>query len=603
MATLLSPGVGIQEQNFTTIIPSVASSVGGIVGRFSQGPINTPILISDEVPLVNVFGPPNDLNANEWHTTAEFLKYTNACWVVRSSNSGIYNAVSTGVSSVNILNRNDYENISSGTQTTAGQFIAKNAGSVGNGIGVIMVDSGSWAAFNTWCTANLSLFVNNQSLAAQFYAPPSTTQYMADLSADNTARNDEMHILVIDVTGTVTGTPYTILEVFQGTSKASDALNYQGLTIYYANVINEASKYIWWSEAPTQTSGANIIPFGSDSSLAAPVGKTFAAINITSTPFFLDQTLSGGVDGTPSTLANIMTAYDTLSNKDLYSVDLMMCGAFSVGTIGQVEQYVIENVVGKRTDCVAFCSPHTNGAPIKDSITAAATIAAFKVSVAVSDTQGSYGFMDTGMKYIYDRYSAKYRYVPLNGDMAGLAARTDASNDPWWSFAGYNRGGILNVIKFAYNPSQPDRDFLYPQGINPCIIDPSDGPILFGDRTMTTKPSAFDRVNVRRLFIVLEKAIGKASKYSFFEFNDNFTQVQFVNMVTPYLKSIKGRRGVTDFSVQCDSTNNTPQVVDSNQFVASIFVIPNRSINFIQLSFVATQSGVSFSTVVGVQAS
>lgn len=600
MASLLSPGILVQEKDFSQIIPSVSSSVGGMVGRFSQGPIETPILITSEDHLVSVFGQPNDLNANEWFTVAEFLKYTNSCWVSRSRNSGISNAVSTGVTTVSVVNRIEFEDLNNSTKSAAGEFIAKNAGTAGNGIGIMLIDAGTWSAFNTWCNNNLSLFPNRQSLASYFNVQPGTSAYMSGLTLDTiTPKNDEVHILILDVLGSITGVPYTVLEHYEGASKASDAVNYQGLTTYYVNVINESSKYAWFSNFPTATSGANIIQFGSTASDAAPSGKSFAQINIVAEPNFFNETLSGGVNGTTSSLSNIMSAYDTLSNKDLYSVDLMMCGAFSVGTVGQIEQYVIENVVNVRKDCVGFCSPHTNGAPIKDSPTAAQTVAAFKASTNIPDAQGSYGFMDTGMKYIYDRYSKKYRYVPLNGDMAGLAARTDNTNDPWWSFGGFNRGGILNVIKFAYNPNQADRDYLYPKGINPCIIDPSSGPVLFGDRTMSTKPSAFDRINVRRLFIVLEKAISKASKYQLFEFNDSFTQAQFKNMVIPFLKNVQGRRGITDFLVTCDSTNNTGQVIDSNNFVADIYIRPARSINFITLSFVATRTDVAFSTVVG----
>jgi phage tail sheath protein FI len=599
MASLLSPGILVQEKDFSQIVPSVSSSVGGMVGRFSQGPIETPILISSEDQLVKVFGQPNDSNANDWHTIAEFLKYTNACWVVRSRNNGISNAVSTGVTSVAIVNRIEYEDLTTATQSAAGEFIAKNAGTSGNGIGVILVDAGTWGAFNTWCNTHLSLFPNNQSLASYFNAMPGTSAYMDNLTLDTLPKNDEVHILIIDVLGAVTGTPYTVLEHYEGASKASDAVNYQGLTTYYVNVINESSQYVWWSSFPTATSGSNIVSIGSSALMAAPIGMAFAQINIVASPNFFNETLSGGINGTPSALSNIMAAYDTLGNKDLYSVDLMMCGAFSVGLVGQIEQYVLENVVNLRKDCVGFCSPHTNGAPIKDSAIAQTTVAGFKTSVNIPDTQASYGFMDTGMKYVYDRYSKKYRYVPLNGDMAGLAARTDNTNDPWWSFAGFNRGGIMNVIKFAYNPNQADRDYLYPKGINPCIIDPNSGPILFGDRTMTSKPSAFDRINVRRLFIVLEKAISKASKYQLFEFNDNFTQAQFKNMVVPFLKNVQGRRGITDFLVTCDSTNNTGQVIDSNNFVADIYIKPARSINFITLSFVATRTDVAFSTVVG----
>jgi len=592
---LLSPGREIKEKDFSQIIPSVSSSVGGIAGRFTKGPIEVPVLISSEKELVDTFGEPDDINANEWHTVAEFLRYTNACYVVRSRNTGVMNAVSTGVSTVDIVNRDEYESMNGTKRTAAGEFIAKNPGVVGNGIGVMVVDASTWSAFDAWCTTNISKFPNGTSLVSYFNGAPSTSQYVANKTSDGVQRNDEVHVLVYDETGTITGTPYTVLEKFEGLSKASDAVNYQGLTTYYVNVINESSKYIWWANHPTSTSGADILPFGTISNEATPDGKTYSQLTA-----FIHQTLSGGVAGTSSTEAEIKSAYDKLANKDLYSIDLIMTGAFSVGAQGAIETYVLESVVDVRKDCVGFVSPHSSGAPYRDGPTTAASIKTFKqTAVGVSDIIGSYGFMDTGFKYIYDRYSKKYRWVPLNGDMAGLAARTDRTNESFYSFGGYNRGGVKNALKLAYNPNQADRDVLYPVGINPVIVDPESGPTLLGDRTMTTKPSAFDRVNVRRLFIMLEKAISKASKYMLFEFNDNFTRSQFKNMVEPYLKTIQGKRGITDFMVRCDASNNTGDIIDRNEFVAEVYIKPARSINFITLSFVATRTDVAFTTVVG----
>lgn len=603
--TLLSPGVAVQERDFSLIVPTVATSVGGIVGRFLQGPVETPVLLSSEADLVNIFGLPNDTNANDWHTAAEFLKYTNSLWAVRSANTGMKNATSSGTG-FKVFNRDDYEALTSGNKTTIGEFAAKNAGTVGNGLGVIVLDAATWTYFTTWCTTNIALFPDKTSLASYFNAAPSTTPYVAGLALDNTPKLDEIHVLIVDVLGKVTGDPYTILEKFEGCSKASDAVDYRGLSIYYVNVINESSKYVWWSSHPTSTSAGTDVAIGSIAYDVAPATKQFAQINIVSVPNFFGgasattlSNLTGGVVGTSSTNAEVKTAYDKLANKDLYNIGLVMAGAFGLGAAGEIEQYVVENVAALRKDCVAFISPHTSGAPIRDGATSQATVAAFKTSVAVPDDQASYGFMDTGMKYIYDRYSKKYRWVPLNGDTAGLAARTDSSNDPWWPFAGFNRGGIKNVIKFAFNPNQADRDYLYPKGINPCIMDPSSGPVLFGDRTMTSKPSAFDRVNVRRLFIVLEKSISIAAKWQLFEFNDTFTRALFKNMVEPYLRMIQGRRGITDFKVICDSTNNTGEIIDRNEFRAEIYIKPARSINFITLTFVATRTDVSFSTVVG----
>jgi phage tail sheath protein FI len=221
--------------------------------------------------------------------------------------------------------------------------------------------------------------------------------------------------------------------------------------------------------------------------------------------------------------------------------------------------------------------------------------------VVTRNTHGSssYAVMDSGWKYQYDKYNDVFRWIPLNGDMAGLCARTDLTNDPWWSPGGLNRGRIKNVIKLAFSPNKTERDVLYINGVNPVVTFPGDGTVLFGDKTMQAKPSAFDRINVRRLFIVLEKAIAKAAKYQLFEFNDEFTRAMFRNMVEPFLRDVQGRRGITDFKVVCDATNNTGEVIDRNEFIADIYIKPARSINFITLNFIATKTGVSFSEVGG----
>lgn len=600
MASLLSPGVQVIEKDFSQIIPSVSSSVGAMVGRFTKGPIETPILISSEDELVRIFGEPNDTNANEWHVIAEFLKYTSACYVVRATGAGVSNANSLAATTVSVVNRTSYEEILEATQTAAGAFIAKNAGTAGNALGVIAVDAGSWDEFQTWCTTNVALFPDGVKFDSMFNAAPGTSAYVASKTTDTvTPKNDELHVIVFDKTGALTGTPYTVLEKFEGLSKASDAVNYQGLTTYYVNVLNEESQYVWWSKHALETVASGTIKAtGSTAFDVAPALTSFAQLNVATTVFQLSA-LTGGLAGTSSSETEIKDAYDTLVNKDLYTIDLVMTGGFSFGTVGAIEKYVLENVCDVRKDCVAFISPNNLGGAIKDSSTAVTTVAAFKTSVGVADKIAEYGFMDTGMKYIFDRYSKKYRFVPLNGDMAGLAARTDSTNDAWWSFGGFNRGGIKNVIKFAYNPKQADRDVLYPKGINPCVMDPTSGPTLLGDRTMTTKPSAFDRINVRRLFILLERAISKSVKYQLFEFNDNFTRAQFKNMTEPFLKTIQGKRGITEFLVRCDATNNPPDVVDRNEFKAEIYIKPAKSINFVTLTFVATRSDVAFSTLFG----
>ena len=261
-----------------------------------------------------------------------------------------------------------------------------------------------------------------------------------------------------------------------------------------------------------------------------------------------------------------------------------------------VQNYVISSIAATRKDCVAFISPPSSSV-VNQSGSESTNIATWLTSLATTST---YAIADSGWKYQYDKYNNIYRWIPLNGDVAGLCVNTDTVRDPWYSPAGFSRGQIKNAIKLAWNPSKTDRDTIYAAGVNPVISFPGQGIVLFGDKTLTTRPSAFDRINVRRLFIVLEKSIAEAAKYSLFEQNDEFTRAQFVATITPFLRDVKGRRGITDFKVVCDTTNNSSNVIDSNQFVGDIYIKPSRSVNYIQLNFVAVGTGVDFNTIVGV---
>jgi phage tail sheath protein FI len=306
----------------------------------------------------------------------------------------------------------------------------------------------------------------------------------------------------------------------------------------------------------------------------------------------LTQSLSGGIASGDATDGQRMDAYELFSNATLYDVSLIMMGkANSV-----VTNYVIDNVALRRLDCVVFVSPEDNDTGevvIGDGSDAVNALIDYRNALS----SNSYSVLDSGFKYQYDRYNDVYRWVPLNGDVAGLCARTDYTNDPWWSPGGLNRGQIKNVVRLSCNPNQTMRDNLYRNSINPVVTFPGQGTVLFGDKTLLSKPSAFDRINVRRLFIVLEKAIATAAKYQLFEFNDAFTRAQFKNLIEPFLRDVQGRRGITDFLVKCDESNNTGEVIDRNEFVADIFVKPTRSINFITLNFVAARSSIAFSEV------
>lgn len=405
----------------------------------------------------------------------------------------------------------------------------------------------------------------------------------------NTSANDELHVVIIDEGGQFSGTPGQILEVYKGLSRATDAKNEDGTINYYKEIINQSSAYIWWAN---------------DRSVA--VSNT--AVNLTSSTASAPASIrfvlgADGLTEETATLGVLGEAYDLFASSEDIDISLVLQGRPIGGTTVQdgrtvsnyqLANYIIDNIVDRRRDCVALISPDKSTV-VNNLGDEALDLVAWRKSVRNT----SYAVMDSGYKYQYDRYNDVYRWVPINGDIGGICARTDLTNDAWWSPAGFNRGQIKNLVKLAFNPRKSERDVLYSNGVNPVVTFPGQGTVLYGDKTLQAKPSAFDRINVRRLFIVLEKAIAVSAKYSLFEFNDAFTRAQFRNLVTPYLRTIKGRRGITDFLVVCDDTNNTPQVIDSNQFVGDIYIKPARSINFIQLNFIAVPTGVQFSEVVG----
>jgi len=416
---------------------------------------------------------------------------------------------------------------------------------------------------------------------------PSTTQFVSQFG--NSAAVDGMHVVVVDENGSFTGTPGTVLESYNNLSRATDAKTVGSQVNYYQTVINESSNYIWVANDRSGATSAN-------------------AYNVASSTNYKPLTVEmiGGSDGySESTvpLQTIASGYQSFQSPEDVDISLVLQGKPIQGTQSisgftvnntQLANWIIDNICAVRKDCVAFITP-SDDIVVSNYGNAANALVAWRSAIHDS----SYAVMDSGYKYQYDRYNDVNRYLPTNGDIAGLCARTDNQRDPWWSPAGLNRGQIKNVIFMRWNPKQASRDLLYSNGINPVLAIPGQGVVLYGDKTLQSKPSAFDRINVRRLFIVLEKAISTAAKYSLFEFNDAFTQAQFKNLVVPYLRQIQGRRGITDFLVVCDATNNTPAVVDANQFVGDIYIKPARSINFIQLNFVAVATGVAFSEVVG----
>jgi phage tail sheath protein FI len=389
--------------------------------------------------------------------------------------------------------------------------------------------------------------------------------------------NDELHIVVVDEDGVISGQPGRVLEAFSSLSKASDAKTPQGDINYYPEVIYNKSQFIYWMDH--LTTGTN---WGS-----AATGVTFTAVNTNSL-----ESLSGGSNGSTVTDGQLKTAYEKFQDAETVDVGLIMAGP--AGSATHIDNLI--TIAENRKDAVVFASPQRSDVV---NITNSNRQMTNTIDFFNTIRSSSYVVFDSGYKFCYDRYADVYRFVPLNGDIAGLSARTDTVADSWFSPAGFNRGIVRGAVKLAYNPTKSQRDQLYPARINPVATFPGQGTILFGDKTGLTTPSAFDRINVRRLFIVLEKAIATASKFQLFEFNDEFTRANFRNIVEPFLREVQGRRGITDFLVVCDETNNTGEVIDRNEFIAEIFIKPARSINFITLSFIATRTGVSFDEVAG----
>jgi len=646
MAFQVSPGVLVQERDLTNIIPAVSTSIGAVAGQFSKGPLDEIVAISSEQELVDTFGKPDSTNFEFFFTAANFLQYSNALRVVRGTNTSLANASASGSSTL-IKNTDDYQNNFSSGQGVVGTFAARTAGAHGNNLLVSTCPSAT--AYES--TTSTSQQVNQADLAVgdtsvtvdtdattylnvgdviQFSTTASGTDFddgdfyrltavaattltivqhprgsgglkraVADDSrikrrwryydsvdrapgtstfvSERSGSGDEIHVVVVDEDGGISGTPGRVLEAFSSLSKAADAKTPQGDINYYPEVIYNKSQFIYWMDH--NTSGTN---WGSNAS-----GTTFTSVT---TPTL--ESLSGGSDGSTITDAELKTAYEKFQDSETVDVGLIMCGPS--GSTTHVDNII--TIAEERKDAIAFASPQRSDVVnITNSNTQTTNVKGFFDSIRSS----SYAVFDSGYKYMYDRYSDLYRFVPLNGDIAGLAARTDTVADPFFSPAGFNRGIIRGAVKLAYNPTKAQRDILYPARINPISTFPGQGTILFGDKTGLTTPSAFDRINVRRLFILLEKAIATASKFQLFEFNDEFTRANFRNIVEPFLREIQGRRGITDFLVVCDETNNTGEVIDRNEFVAEIFIKPARSINFITLSFVATRTGVSFDEVAG----
>jgi len=575
MSFQVSPGVEVREIDLTNVVPAVSSSVGGIAGAFAWGPVEEIVTVGSENNLVSVFGRPNDDTYKYFMPAAQFLQYTNSLRVVRTNNSGQLNAAAGGVG-ILVKNETDYDNLSV-TGDTAGEgfeFIAKYPGELGNSVQVVV------------CT-NAAAFADSSfaPYAGQFDFAPNVSEFAADrglvLNSDSD-NGDEMHIVIVDQDGAWTGTAGAILEVFQGVSQASDARRADGSSNYYVDVVNRQSKYVWFGRHDDELTNAG--------ETVATAGSLGYVTLDTATSYSLGGASNGS--SAVATVGELKTAYDLFGDAETVDINLMI-GADVSETDATAHANGLIAIAESRKDIVVFLSPPTS--ETVNNVTAATDVKAWADTVSSS----SYAVMDSTALYVYDKYNDKYRWTIAAGSVAGLCAFTDSVTDPWFSPAGFTRGQLRGVTKIAFNPKKADRDDLYKARVNPIVAFPGEGIILYGDKTALVKPSAFDRINVRRLFITLEKATATAAKFQLFEFNDEFTRAQFRNLVEPFLRDVQGRRGITDFAVICDDSNNTAEVIDSNRFVADIYIKPARSINFITLNFIATRTGVEFSEIVG----
>jgi hypothetical protein len=626
MGFQVSPGVDIREIDLTNVIPAVSTTVGGIAMRSVWGPVDEIVLVDSENMLVDVFGKPNNDNYKGWFSAANFLSYGNALRVVRviesdtarnanygridGGNTGADELVdstsyeTTGSSSIYVSNEQDLEDQRNGTTLAGTDILAKYPGVLGNSIRIAMYNNPEAHATGNFIDADgASAGTTENTLSSVFDTKPNNQvgggEAGSDYVTERGGGQDEINVLVIDHNGEFTGVPGTILEKYELLSLAHDAKSSDGSSNYIVDVINGSSSYIAIGKGLAW--GNVAIDDSTNDSTKTYIYGTYlvdlAYGNEGSTPEPGDYYLAEA-DG---------RGYRLLEDAETVDVSLLIYGGADEesdtiptdGSPGVISQRLVE-IAEARKDCVAFISPAWWTVDPRNTTTESDR-AANIISWRNNDwnKSSSYAVVDSGYKYQYDAYNDVYRWVPLNGDVAGLCVRTDGVADPWFSPAGYNRGQINRVVKLAHNPRQAHRDDLYQAGINPVVAFPGQGTILFGDKTALAKPSAFDRINVRRLFIVLEKAIATASKFQLFELNDQFTRSQFVAMVNPFLRDVKGRRGIFDFKVVCDSSNNTPEVIDTNRFVADIFIKPARSINFMQLNFIATRTGASFSEVAG----
>ena len=663
-STLLSPGVEIQERDLTIgSIETVDVNVGAIAGAFTKGPVLTPIRISTEAQLIETFGEPTDANAETWWTAASFLSYGGVLDVVRASTSGQLSASDDGTTSPYILSiptKDVYEATYFDAGNNAFKWASRNIGTDQNALRVATIDAGaditltldgalgtttvgtqvqtasaspngaksgyifawdgasnkvSLITSDTWVatdliengvtdlnvTATVSWYDEQTVFAGLNWSSigprPGTSPFVSARGGSK----DEIHVVVYDGTGDISGVPNTVLEKFTYLSKANNGKTAEGSGNYYPQVFLDKSNWVYWGSHEA----TDLYDVSANQSATGNLAGTNNAGNDSTTAFDLiggrSYTLAKGAESGGATSGEIISAMQEFADPETIMIDYLLAGPGDTGSGASAKTNTKAiaaaalTISSARKDCIAFLSPYRGDVV---GVTSSATQTQNVVDFYDTLQATSFGVFDNTWKYVYDRFADKYRYVPANGDVAGLCAATTANGLPWFSPAGLNRGAIKNAVKLAFSPTRTERDKLYQNRINPVTSLPGQGIILFGDKTALASPSAFDRINVRRLFNVIEKTIGNAAKGVLFELNDEFTRNNFKNVVEPYLRGVQAERGITDFLVVCDETNNTGAVIDSNEFKADFYIKPARSINFITLTFIATRTGVSFEEVV-----
>ncbi len=633
MASQVSPGVVIRERDFSNAVVVGASSIiGAIASSFRTGPVGKIVNISSERELIDTFGTPAEANAADWLVASEFLRYGGQLAVVRAA-TGVLNATESG-SGILIGDKDAFD-----AGVTSEKFAARYAGANGNDLRVVIIDRGAdyvvtktahglsvggtytdgaavghevvkvtdddtfeiikgSAAPTAGAGETVTVWdYNSQAIADtgltyKAIAPrPGTSAF----ASERFLSLDEVHVAVID---TATN---TVLERMTYLSKLSDAKTPEGASAYWKDYVNEYSGYIY---AGAALSAAEVTTAGEDpGATAASYGATSAApLELARILPSAGGALSGGADDYAYTSGEIQAAYDLFLDTEETTVDFVLMGGDGADeTDTKAKAAAVAAIANSRKDCVAFLSPWSGtqvatqgGAALTPAEQLANTIEFFE-----NIGSSSYVVLDSGVKYTYDRFNDKYRYVGCNGDVAGLCVSTSTSLDDWFSPAGLNRGGLQNVVRLAFNPNKAQRDDLYTNAINPIVSLPGAGPVLFGDKTALASPSAFDRINVRRLFLNVEKRARALAEGVLFEQNDSTTRGGFAASMNSYLSEVQARRGVTDFLVVCDESNNTPEVIDRNEFVAELYLKPTRSINYVTVTVTATRTGVSFAEVVG----